>query len=144
MAQTPPTHGVLSRFVRRAASGSARRPKTMIALWLLLVVGCVTAGAMTGTKELSGPDAAVRLQQAGGGSLDKAFDEIIEEDLQSAELISLPIILVVLVIAFGAIVAALVPLLLGVTAVAAAMGAAGVLSQIAPDSGNTASLIVLI
>ncbi len=228
-------------LVQRVAAASARRPKTMIALWLLLVVGCLTAGAMTGTRSLEGADAGVgesgradhrledagldgvpvenvlvrsadaagtakavdaltdrvsrldavedvsaettkaggkttlvsitlrgdpddaadivapveqavadtrvpgvTLQQAGDGTVDKAIDTIVEEDLKSAELISLPIILVVLAIAFGALVAALVPLLLGITAVAAAMGAAGVISQVAPDGGNTSAVIVLI
>ena len=45
--------GALSRGVRRAAGVAARRPKTIIALWLLLVVGCVFAGGAAGTKTLS-------------------------------------------------------------------------------------------
>ena len=57
---------------------------------------------------------------------------------------SLPLILAILLIAFGAFVAASVPVILGVTAVAGALGAAGLVSQIAPDSGSTAALIVLI
>jgi RND superfamily putative drug exporter len=48
------------------------------------------------------------------------------------------------VVAFGALVAAAVPLVLGVTAVAGAMGAASLISQLVPDSGSTASVIVLI
>ena len=46
-------------LVQRVAAASARRPKTMIALWLLLVIGCLTAGAMTGTKTLEGADGGV-------------------------------------------------------------------------------------
>ena len=52
--------------------------------------------------------------------------------------------LLVLVIAFGALVAASVPLVLGITAVTAAMGALGVVSQIAPSTDTTASVVVLI
>src|SRR5688500_281538 len=52
-----PDPGLLSRAVRRVGTASAKRPKRVIALWLLLVIGCVTAGAMTGTKTLDGPDA---------------------------------------------------------------------------------------
>ena len=69
---------------------------------------------------------------------------MVEEDLGRAEMISLPITLIILVIAFGAVVAALVPLVLGITAVAAAMGALGVVSQIAPTDETTASVVVLI
>jgi uncharacterized membrane protein YdfJ with MMPL/SSD domain len=86
----------------------------------------------------------VTLREAGGGSMDKAFDDIIKEDLQRSELVSLPITLLILVLAFGALVAASVPLLLGITSVAAAMGAFGLISQIAPDGGQTGSLVVLI
>ena len=86
----------------------------------------------------------VTLQQAGAGSFDHAIEELIAEDLQKAELISLPITLLILLVAFGAVVAAIVPLVLGITAVAAAMGAVGVLSQFAPTSDTTASVVVLI
>ena len=88
------------------------------------------------------PDAA--LHQTGAGSLDAAIEQVVADDLKSAELISLPITLIVLVIAFAALVAASVPLLLGVTAVAAAMGALGVVSQLVPTADTTASLVVLI
>ncbi len=46
--------------------------------------------------------------------------------------------------AFGALVAALVPLLLGLTSVAAAMGALGLVSQIAPNGSTTSSVVLLI
>jgi RND superfamily putative drug exporter len=45
------------------------------------------------------------------------FQDITEEDLQQAELISAPVILVVLLLLFGAVVAALVPAVLGALAV---------------------------
>jgi uncharacterized membrane protein YdfJ with MMPL/SSD domain len=86
----------------------------------------------------------VEIHQVGPGSVDHAIDGIVSDDLLKAELISIPITLVVLVIAFGALVAAMVPLLLGVTAVAGALGALGVVSQLAPNSDTTASLVVLI
>jgi uncharacterized membrane protein YdfJ with MMPL/SSD domain len=86
----------------------------------------------------------VVLQQAGPGSIDKAVNEVVSDDLQHAEVISIPITLLILVLAFGAIVAASVPLLLGITSVAAALGAVGVISQIAPAGDTTTSLVVLI
>jgi uncharacterized membrane protein YdfJ with MMPL/SSD domain len=57
---------------------------------------------------------------------------------------SLPITLVILLFAFGAIVAALVPLLLAATAVAAAIGLLGPLSQLTPVDESAASVILLI
>lgn len=88
--------------------------------------------------------AGVTIAQTGGGSVGNAIDEIVESDLQKAELISVPITLIILVLVFGAFVAATVPLILGITAVAAAMGAMGVVSQVAPMADATGSLVVLI
>ncbi len=87
---------------------------------------------------------AATFEQAGSASLGNAVDDVVNDDLGRAEMFSLPLIFLILVFAFGALVAASVPLILGVTAVAGALGAAGLVSQIAPDSGSTASLIVLI
>ena len=61
-----------------------------------------------------------------------------------AELISIPITLLILVLAFGALVAASVPLLLGLTSVGAALGALGLVSHIAPNGSSTAPVVVLI
>ena len=53
--------------------------------------------------------------RGGAGTQDKAIGDMIASDLHRAELISLPITLLILVLAFGALVAASVPLMLGVT-----------------------------
>src|SRR5262245_4238212 len=53
MSTTHSPDGALARAVRRVAGASARRPKRVIALWLLLVVACSVAGGMTGTKALT-------------------------------------------------------------------------------------------
>ncbi len=244
----PRPDGALARGVRRVAGVASARPKTAIALWLVLVVGCIVAGGLAGTRSMTdaeagagesarademiaasrladpavesvlvrsadaretaaatrdlerrlrdsgdaasvqGPadapelskaggrtvlvqarlrgdpdDAAepadgvaavvrdvraahpgVTLQQAGDGSFDSTITTMVEEDLQRAEMISLPLTLLILVVAFGALVAACVPLVLGITAVAAAMGALGVVSQIAPTGDTTASVVVLV
>ena len=43
----------LTRLVGGAARGASRRPKLTIALWLMLVVGCLVAGGLSGTRQLS-------------------------------------------------------------------------------------------
>jgi RND superfamily putative drug exporter len=84
------------------------------------------------------------LQMAGPGSFDKTIDTILEEDLRKAELFSLPMTLLILFVAFGALVAASVPLLLGVTSVVGAIGGMGLISQVAPLGEAATSLVVLI
>lgn len=86
----------------------------------------------------------VHLQEAGTGSGNAAVSAVLAHDLHRAEIVSLPITLVVLLLAFGALVAASVPLLLGLTAVAGALGALGLVSRVIPMSGSASTLVVLI
>src|SRR5918999_42729 len=74
----------------------------------------------------------LRIEQFGDASTDKALSESFEDDLRKAETLSLPITLVILILAFGALAAAGVPLLLAISAVAAALGLVGVFSQVVP------------
>ena len=55
----PPVRDRLRRVVQAIALLSARRPKTMIALWLAIVVGCLVAGGMAGTEQLTGTQSGV-------------------------------------------------------------------------------------
>ena len=86
----------------------------------------------------------VSVQESGGASIDRAMNQIVDDGLHRAELIALPITLLILVLAFGAVVAAFVPLLLGMTSVGAALGALGLVSHVAPNGSSTAPVVVLI
>ena len=96
-----------------------------------------TAAAQKAHPELS-------IEQFGAASTGKAVSKMFEDDLKKAETISLPLTLVILLLAFGALVAAGLPLLLGVTAVMATMGIVAGISQIAPATENLSSVVVLI
>ena len=74
---------------------------------------------------------------AGDALFSHTFDDILGQDLKRAETLSLPIALFILAIAFGALVAACVPLVLGVTAVAGAIGATSLVSHLAPVADST-------
>jgi uncharacterized membrane protein YdfJ with MMPL/SSD domain len=65
-------------------------------------------------------------------------------DLSRAERLSIPVTLLVLLIAFGALVAALVPVLLAATAVVAAFGLMGPISQIFPLDSSVKTVVLLI
>ena len=105
------------------------------------------------SAQLTGPpqggllqDAVARLRAndpqlqavAGSGSASAS------SDLHRAEQLSVPVTLFVLVIAFGALVAALVPLLLAVTAVIAAFGLLGPISQVFPLDNSVKTVVLLI
>ena len=82
--------------------------------------------------------------QFGDASADKAISTAFEEDFQKAEVLSLPITLLILIVAFGSLVAAGVPLLLGVTAVAATIGLLAPISQLFPMDESASSVVLLV
>ena len=72
------------------------------------------------------------------------FNEVAQEDLESAELISFPITLLVLVVAFGSLVAAGLPLMLAAVSLVVTLGALSFLARAVEMSiyvTNTASVI---
>ncbi len=84
------------------------------------------------------------VEQFGNVSSNKELNDTFTEDLLQAEMLSLPITLLILVLAFGSLVAALVPLLLGFSAVIAAMSLVAIPSQLSPVDSNVSSVILLI
>ena len=70
--------------------------------------------------------------------------EVFDKDLAKATFGSLPITLILLVIAFGTLVAAGVPLLLAITGIVGTMGLIGPLSQIAPVEDSIMHVVLLI
>jgi uncharacterized membrane protein YdfJ with MMPL/SSD domain len=68
--------------------------------------------------------------QFGEASADKALSASFGDDFKQAGLLSIPVTLVILVLTFGALVAAGVPLLLGITAVVGTIGLLGPVSHL--------------
>jgi RND superfamily putative drug exporter len=79
-----------------------------------------------------------------GVSADKQVDEQFAKDLEKAGMLSLPVTIIILVIAFGALVAAGIPLLLALSAVMATMGLLAFPSQLWPVDENISALVLLI
>ena len=86
----------------------------------------------------------LRIEQSGDASIGAAVSKSEEKDFQRAEISSLPLTLVILVIAFGALVAAGIPVLLAITGVMATIGLIGPVSQIVPVSDAVNSVVLLI
>lgn len=85
-----------------------------------------------------------RFGQTGDMSLSTVVDQAIKEDVKRAELVSLPLTLAVLVIVFGALVAAAIPLLLAASVVAAGFGVLAVLDDVIPMNNATNVMIMLV
>jgi uncharacterized membrane protein YdfJ with MMPL/SSD domain len=79
-----------------------------------------------------------------GVSSDKEIDAAFMDDLKKAGILSLPVTLIILVIVFGALVAAGIPLLLALTAIFATFGLVALPSSFVPVDEVTYELILLI
>jgi uncharacterized membrane protein YdfJ with MMPL/SSD domain len=86
----------------------------------------------------------VRVEEFGGASSAKAFAKEDERNKQKSELFSYPATLIILFVAFGALVAAGVPLLLGATAVMGTIGLLAPISQLHALSDVVAQVVVLV
>jgi len=65
----------------------------------------------------------------GSASFAHSMMQVAETDMQKAEFISMPVALIILVLVFGAVVAAVLPLGLGIVAIAVAFGAVAIIGQ---------------
>lgn len=86
----------------------------------------------------------VRLAQAGDHSLSEAVNDGIKGDLKRAETTSLPLTVLILLVVFGSLVAAGIPLLLSATTVAAAFGLLQVVSRWVPFNSVASAIVLLI
>jgi RND superfamily putative drug exporter len=84
------------------------------------------------------------IEETGDVSAEQARDRTVDRDLRRAELLSIPVTLLVLLFAFGALTAALVPVLLALSAVAAGLGLLGPLSQLFPVEDSAKTVVLLI
>jgi len=112
--------------------GATRKPSASIERILAAVEGVARAHP------------ALYVGEYGDASATKALDDSVGRDFHRAELFSIPLTLAILLVAFGAFVAAGIPLLLALTAVLAAIGLLALPSQIWPADDAANSVILLI
>ena len=79
-----------------------------------------------------------------GESTKKEIVGAFNDDLKKAGLYSIPLTLAILLLAFGALVAAGIPLLLGLTAVLATFGLVALISQVLPMDDSVPAIILLV
>jgi putative drug exporter of the RND superfamily len=127
----------------RSADGSAVRvPVTMAAApdEAADVVGALerqTAAAQEARPELL-------ITQTGDASMSAGVDDNLGQDLARTEMISLPVTFLILLLVFGAVVAAAVPVLLAVSAFVGSVGLYAVASWAFPDAGGAAVSVVFL
>jgi len=86
----------------------------------------------------------IQIAETGTASINKSVNDTVLRDLHRAEALSFPITLVVLLIAFGALVAALLPLGLALMAILAANGLVAFTSHLSGVTVQASSVMLLI
>ncbi|MFF4119399.1 MMPL family transporter [Streptomyces sp. NPDC001714] len=90
----------------------------------------------------SNPD--LRIVPAGDRSLNAVVDDAIKDDFKKSEVTSLPLTLVILLVVFGSLIAAGIPLLLSATAVIGTFGLLQTVGHFVPVNSAASSIVLLI
>lgn len=96
------------------------------------------------TDRIQKANPELQVRQAGDVSIDGGIEDRVADDLASAEGISLPVTLVLMLVAFGALIAAGIPVLIAASSVAATIGLTAPLSHLVHAEPTVSSMIVLI
>jgi RND superfamily putative drug exporter len=86
----------------------------------------------------------LRIEQVGDSTISAALDQVYEDDFAKAELISVPVTLIILLVVFGALIAAGVPILLALSSVGAAVGLSALASYLVPTNDLLSSVVLLV
>ncbi|MBV9915764.1 MAG: MMPL family transporter [Solirubrobacterales bacterium] len=102
------------------------------------------AASLASTAAAQRDHPELRIEQAGDASANKALSKSFSDDFAKARTLSLPITLVILVIAFGAIVAAGIPVLLAITGVAATLRLVALVSHVSAIDPAVSEVVLLV
>jgi len=86
----------------------------------------------------------LKVEEAGGASVDRAIGSVTGQDFRKAELTSIPVSLILLLVVFGALIAAGIPLLLAGTAVISAISLLAIPGRWLPVDSTTSSIVLLV
>lgn len=98
--------------------------------------------AQTSAAARANPE--LRVEQFGDASAGKALGKMFEDDFKKAEILSIPVTLIILIVAFGALVAAGLPLLLALSSVMATLGLVALGSHVIAVEDSVSSVVLLI
>ncbi|WP_455358313.1 MMPL family transporter [Streptomyces sp. SYSU K21746] len=99
---------------------------------------------LAAVAEVQGEHKELVIEEIGGASMNKTFEDAFGDDFKKAEFSAVPVAFGILLIAFGALVAALLPVALALTAIMATMGLMAVVSHVMPMSETANSVMLLV
>jgi RND superfamily putative drug exporter len=98
--------------------------------------------AVTASVQRAHP--ALRVSEVGEASINAAVNDRVAQDLSRAERLSLPLTLLIMLVAFGALIAAGIPVLVAITGVVATICLYAPISHLIPADSTVSSMVVLI
>ena len=104
----------------------------------------IVAGAQRALAAVQAAHPGLRIAEAGEASVGRAINNVVSDDFRHAEVTSVPITLMLLLVVFGALIAAGIPLLLAGTAVATAISLLAIPSRWLPIGSTTSSVVLLV
>jgi RND superfamily putative drug exporter len=102
------------------------------------------APALSAVASVAARHPGLKIEEAGDASLSSAVGDITGQDFRKAEVTSVPVTLLLLLVVFGALVAAGIPLLLAGTAVISAISLLAIPGHWLPVGGTTSSIVLLV
>ncbi|WP_433288326.1 MMPL family transporter [Pseudonocardia sp. CA-142604] len=128
--------------VRSADGGTLRIPVTLAGD--TETAKKTVRGVLERTAAVQAAHPEVTIAQTGSASVSVGVNDQQGQDLARTEMISLPITFVVLLVTFGAVLAAALPVVLALSAFAGSVGLYGVASWVFPDAGGAAISVVFL
>ncbi|HYB85431.1 MAG TPA: MMPL family transporter [Streptosporangiaceae bacterium] len=104
----------------------------------------IVTGAQRAVAAVQAAHPGLRVAEAGDATVNRAISNVVSEDFRRAEVTSVPVTLILLLVVFGALIAAGIPLLLAGTAVATAISLLAIPSRWLPIGQTTSSVVLLV
>src|SRR5690242_5999685 len=104
----------------------------------------IVTGAQRAVAAVQAAHPGLQIAEAGDASVGRATNNAVSADFRHAEVTSVPVTLVLLVVVFGALIAAGIPLLLASTAVVTAISLLAIPSRWLPVGSTTSSVVLLV
>ena len=102
------------------------------------------APALSAVAAVAARHPGLKVEEAGDASLNREVGNVTGQDFRKAEVTSVPVTLLLLLLVFGALVAAGIPLLLAGTAVISAISLLAIPGHWLPIGGTTSSIVLLV
>ncbi len=148
VAKQPTVHNLRSPFDPRHRDQIATGGRTALVEWDMAGphkaaerrIDPITAAVTAAAHRHPG----LYIAEAGDVSSDKAINKLIGEQLGQAGVRSVPLTLLILVLVFGSLLAASVPLMLGLQSVIATIGIVDIVSHLEPMDQNVQAVVMLV